>query len=233
MRSSLATLLLSLTLIACGDGSPSGSDGSLGDAQNGCAGCWSQTAEPHECLAGDTDNACGVGGATCQICVAGVSTCMAGACRSLCQPSDLCAGEHETCLEGVCQLPWGRTVTLSALSAKLPLVHSSYDDETGTTPDPFLIVYVDGAEIGRTEVLTDNEEPSFSETFSFALAEETELEIVVWDDDTNADGGRENDMIGGVSFPTGLRLMETAGNFGEYDQPAGSLSNLHFIITFQ
>jgi hypothetical protein len=80
-------------------GAPPQRDGGDGDADESCNGCLAPTGD---CLAGDSNPACGQGGAACSACT-GIELCADGECLAppACSPLN-CDGccDGDTCVEG-------------------------------------------------------------------------------------------------------------------------------------
>jgi hypothetical protein len=81
--------------------------------------------------------------------------------------------------------------------------------DTFSNSDPFCVVYVNGAEIGRTEVIKDTQNPKFTKSFvlDYFFEEVQTVKVTVYDEDKKGSSNlRHHDLQGSVDFHLGYLL---------------------------
>ncbi len=104
------------------------------------------------------------------------------------ESADDCFGD-DICIRGYCEPAYPRTYQLLIDEVALPtrdLNGQCWDVPCGP-PDPYVVVRVDGREIGATLEATDTFEASWSDVFTFTLDYDSSLEINLYDADVDTD----------------------------------------------
>lgn len=171
------------------------------------AGCPTGCCVGATCMPGNTASACGASGGSCEAC-GGDETCSAGGCvPGGCSVRDTGSGFEDTCTDeticncsggtstcegtGTCVAAFGRIYRIGIIRVLLPdraPGGGCWDGGCGD-PDPFVIVTIDGTEVGTTSngsgVFDYTWDPV--ETFDARVLAGTDVLLEVWDEDVTID----------------------------------------------
>lgn len=104
------------------------------------------------------------------------------------ESDDDCFGD-DICIRGYCEPAYARTYELSIDEVVLPSTDPNgqcWDVPCGP-PDPYIVVRVDGREVGVTDEASDRFEASFGDIFTFDVDYGSSLEINLYDADIDTD----------------------------------------------
>jgi len=104
------------------------------------------------------------------------------------ESADDCSGDM-ICLSGYCAAAYPRTYDLSIDDVSLPsrdANNNCWDIPCGP-PDPYVVVRLDGRDVGATDEASDTNEASWSDIFPVALNSGSRLELQLYDSDVDND----------------------------------------------
>ncbi len=173
------------TLIACGGGGDGDDDGtnlppvSTATCLNTSASC-GQTIAGALCTSSNGGSC--VGGAICSA----SGTCGPPPCSAA--DPDSCSGET-ICIGTTCEAAFPRFYTLTVGDVTIAQRDDNGEcwDAACGAPDPFLVILVNGAELGRTSTRQDVFSASFDEAFDIELVAGSELRVAMFDEDLTDD----------------------------------------------
>jgi Ca2+-dependent lipid-binding protein len=126
-----------------------------------------------------------------------------------------------------CAAPWGKKFVFVIGSAVVAHrdANGALWDPNGI-PDPRIILFVNGKEVGRTSFKQDTETPVWNEKISVVLNQGDKLSIGLYDTDISSD-----DFMDSVSYSSLLGLLRSGGDSGPIYQ--GSDNSLTFTVSPQ
>lgn len=101
--------------------------------------------------------------------------------------SDACGGE-QICISGTCEAAFNRIYRIAVADGQIAGSKpdsTPWDDSTGELgrPDPYVVFYVDGVEIGRTTVAQDTNTPVWNEYIDAELVPGSSITLEMKDSD--------------------------------------------------
>ncbi len=104
---------------------------------------------------------------------------------------DSCSGER-VCIAGTCEAAFNRFYRVTIRDGELPATKPEgglWDEgtEEQTRPDPYVVIKVDGVEIGRTSTQQDTWFPTWNEVGEAQFIAGSRLEMTLFDEDLIAD----------------------------------------------
>ncbi|GAB4292100.1 MAG: hypothetical protein Kow0090_05830 [Myxococcota bacterium] len=170
----ILTLALSLAYLSCGGGD----DGSGDDDDDDSSKADDDDDDSSKADDDDTDDA----------------SSFDGECYS---HSD-CSESTEVCVNQKCEYMFGRKYTLTINT--IEVAERKDDGDTWDTgagaPDLFVVVYVDGVEIGRTTTVDDRYSATFNESFTIDLFSDSIITLEIVDEDLASDDSGSIDIYG-------------------------------------
>lgn len=116
----------------------------------------------------------------------------AGGSNDACTSHTQCASD-EICLDGGCDVAWGRIYRFTIVSASLPGTNPNTGDAwdpAGGAPDPYVAVYLDGVYNSSTTTIDDTFDPMWNQYVDIALFKGgVDIAFFVWDEDIDEHDG--------------------------------------------